>query len=123
MAQIKVNVEIIGKNFNFTYKQLINKLSKLNYYDFLDFFDNNSKDKFNCFNTKKNKNQGKKFVVDAINNEFNYISNIHNEKKLDNMEYNRQMERTSIDAPIYPHGWYEKQDNQIIKGENNDSIW
>jgi len=35
------------------------------------------------------------------------------------MEYHRQMERTSSDMPIYPHGWYEKEDNQIIKGEKN----
>ena len=117
MTQIKVNVYIMGENFNLTYKQLINKLSKLNYFDFLDFFENNPTEDFDCFNTQRNGYQGKKVVIDKINETFDYVSNMHNEKKLDSMMYDRQMERTSSDQPIYPHGWYEKQDKEIIWGK------
>ena len=71
MTQIRVNVYIMGEGFNLTYKQLINKLSKLNYFDFLDFFENNPTEDFDCFNTQRNGYQGKKVVIDKINETFN----------------------------------------------------
>ena len=36
------------------------------------------------------------------------------------MMYFRQEERISSDAPIYPHGWYEEQDNEIIFGKDKE---
>ena len=37
------------------------------------------------------------------------------------LELDRQYEKScaNLDQPIYPNGWYEKQDEQIIKGEKN----
>tara|TARA_B100001989_G_C24176698_1_gene286910 strand:+ start:63 stop:440 length:378 start_codon:yes stop_codon:yes gene_type:complete len=115
--KIRINVYIKEENFNLTYKQLLNKLSKLDYYDFLDFFENNPTENFDCFNTKRNNYKLKGIVIDEINGLFDSVCNIRNEQRLDNMMYNRQMERTSSDQPIYPQGWYEKQDKEIIWGK------
>ena len=43
MAKLKrVKVYIVGEEFELTPKQLLNKLSKLKFWDFQDFLDNNS---------------------------------------------------------------------------------
>ena len=115
--KIRINVCIKEENFDLTYKQLLNKLSKLDYYDFLDFFENNSTKNFDCFNTKRNNYKLKGIVIDKINELFDWVCNMRNERRLDNMMYDRQMERTSSDQPINPHGWYEKQDKEIIWGK------
>ena len=45
------------------------------------------------------------------------ILNEYNERKLDRLELDRQEERVCSDQPIYPQGWYEKQDKEIIYGK------
>ena len=43
----------LDEEFNLTPRQLINKLSKLDNWDYEDFFENNPTDNFNHFNCKK----------------------------------------------------------------------
>ena len=113
MTKLKrVSVEIKGEEINLTPKQLLNKLSNLDYWDFQDFFECNSTDKFNHFGQKKT-------IVRLINEMFDQKSFEYNERKLNQMEFDRQEERSTdnLDQSIYPHGWYQKQDNQIIYGK------
>ena len=54
MAKLKrVKVIIRDEEFNFTPRQLINKLSKLDHWDYEDFFENNPTDNFNHFGCKE----------------------------------------------------------------------
>ena len=108
----RVNVEIRGNNFDLTPKQLINKLSKIDYWDFIEFFELNPMDKFNHFKYKDK-------IIKLINNEFQSVSHLYRESKLDRLEILRQDERSSenLDQPTYPHGWYQKQDNEVIYGK------
>ena len=106
----RVKVYIRGEELLLTPKQLFIKLRKLNFWDMEEFLENNSTDLFNDFTFKLK-------IIEEIENIHDQIASEYNERRLDNMEYHRQMERTSSDMPIYPHGWYEKEDNQIIKGE------
>ena len=51
MAKLKrVKVIIRDEEFNLTPRQLINKLSKLDHWDYEDFFENNPNDNINHFN-------------------------------------------------------------------------
>ena len=106
----RVKVYIRGEELLLTPKQLFIKLRKLNFWDMEEFLENNSTDLFNKFTFKLK-------IIEEIENIHDQIASEYNERRLNNMEYHRQMERTSSDMPIYPHGWYEKEDNQIIKGE------
>ena len=106
----RVKVDIQGQELLLTPKQLFMRLRHLGLWDMKDFLENNPTDLFNDFKHKDK-------IITEIENIHDQLENDRNERRLDNMEYHRQMERTSSDAPIYPHGWYEKQDNQIIKGE------
>ena len=54
MAKLKrVKVIIRDEEFNLTPRQLINKLSKLDHWDYEDFFENNPTDNFNHFACKE----------------------------------------------------------------------
>ena len=54
MAKLKrVKVIIRDEEFNLTPRQLINKLSKLDHWDYEDFFENNPTDNFNHFGCKE----------------------------------------------------------------------
>ena len=111
MAKLKkVKVHIMDEELELTPKQLLNKLSKLKYWDFHDFLDNNSTEIFNHFKQKDK-------IIELIENEFDCVSNEYNERKLDRLEIDRQEERTCSDQSIYPHGWYAKQDEEIIYGK------
>tara|TARA_R100001230_G_C5510730_1_gene51400 strand:+ start:176 stop:520 length:345 start_codon:yes stop_codon:yes gene_type:complete len=111
MAKLKrVKVIIRDEEFNLTPRQLINKLSKLDHWDYEDFFENNPTDNFNHFGCKEE-------LIDQILEDYETAKMTDYERRIDNMMYFRQEERTSLDAPIYPHGWYEKQDNEIIFGK------
>ena len=114
MAKLKrVKVIIRDEEFNLTPRQLINKLSKLDHWDYEDFFENNSTDNFNHFSCKEK-------LIDQIIEDYETAKMTYHEKRIDNMMYQRQEERISSDAPIYPHGWYEKQDNEIIYGKEEE---
>ena len=106
----KVKVDIQGQELLLTPKQLFMRLRHLGLWDMKDFLENNPTDLFNDFTFKLK-------IIEEIENIHDQIASEYNERRLNNMEYHRQMERTSSDMPIYPHGWYEKEDNQIIKGE------
>jgi len=111
MAKLKrVKVYIVGEEFELTPKQLLNKLSKLKFWDFQDFLDNNPTENFNHFKHKDR-------IIKLIKGGFDCVSNEYNERKLDRLELDRQEERVCSDQPIYPQGWYEKQDKEIIYGK------
>ena len=111
MSKLKrVKVIIRDEEFNLTPKQLINKLSKLDHWDYEDFFENNPSENFNHFKYKEK-------IIDQIVEDYETTKMTYHERRIDNMMYQRQEERTCLDQPIYPHGWYEKQDNEIIYGK------
>tara|TARA_R110000803_G_C11762039_1_gene294064 strand:+ start:180 stop:527 length:348 start_codon:yes stop_codon:yes gene_type:complete len=113
MRKIKrATVEIKGEEFNLTPKQLLNILSNLDYWDMKDFLGNNPTTLFNDF---KNKNK----IIEEIENTYDQLERDEHHRKLNQMEFDRQEERSTdnLDQSIYPHGWYEKEDNQIMYGE------
>ena len=85
-------------------------MSKLDHWDYEDFFENNPTDNFNHFACKEK-------LIDQIVEDYETAKMTDHERRIDNMMYQRQEERTCLDQPIYPHGWYEKQDNEIIYGK------
>ena len=114
MAKLKrVKVIIRDEVFNLTPRQLINKLSKLDHWDYEDFFENNPTDNFNHFNCKKK-------LMKQILEDYETAKNVYHANRIEDMMYFRQEERISSDAPIYPHGWYEEQDNEIIFGKDKE---
>ena len=108
----RVNINIQGEEFSLTPKQLFIKLRKLNVWSMQSFLENNSTDLFNDFKHKDK-------IIEEIENIHDQLESDRNEKKLNMMELDRQEERSNsnLNQSIYPHGWYEKQDNQIIKGD------
>ena len=108
----RVNINIQGEEFSLTPKQLFIKLRKLNIWSMQSFLENNSTDLFNDFKHKDR-------IIEEIENIHGQLESDRNEKKLNMMELDRQEERSNsnLNQSIYPHGWYEKQDNQIIKGD------
>ena len=110
----KVQVNIRGEELSLTPKQLFIKLRKFSVWDMEEFLENNSTDLLNDF---KHKNK----IIEEIENIHNQLESDRYERRLNALELDRQYERScaNLDQPIYPNGWYEKQDEQIIKGEKN----
>ena len=108
----RVKVDIQGQELLLTPKQLFMRLRHLGLWDMKDFLENNPTDLFNDFKHKDR-------IIEEIENIHDQLESDRNEKKLNMMELDRQEERSNADLnqSIYPHGWYEKQDNQIIKGD------
>ena len=108
----RVKVDIQGDELLVTPKQLFMRLRHLSVWDMKDFLDNNSTDLFNDFKHKDK-------IIEEIENIHDQAESDRNERRLNTMELNRQDERSSenLDQPTYPHGWYQKQDNEVIYGK------